>query len=132
MNCLLTTLVRKGMPRVPQKLERDGLRLGSWVTTQRHTFKQGKLDADRQHRLEQLSGWTWEAKQSQWDDNYQRLQQFIEREGHAATSRSHSEDHLPLGQWVHNQRRSFALNTLEPAKIRKLEALSQWEWRLRP
>ncbi len=38
----------------------DGYQLGHWVNTQRSIHAKGILDADREHRLEDLPGWTWD------------------------------------------------------------------------
>jgi superfamily II DNA or RNA helicase/TRAP-type C4-dicarboxylate transport system substrate-binding protein len=37
----------------------DGVRLGSWVATQRQAMMQAKLSPERQKRLEKLPGWQW-------------------------------------------------------------------------
>ena len=39
----------------------DGYKLGAWVNTQRVNHGKGNLDAGRQHRLQDLPGWTWDA-----------------------------------------------------------------------
>ncbi|WP_156744346.1 helicase associated domain-containing protein [Mycobacterium sp. 1164985.4] len=38
--------------------------LGAWVGTQRAWHANGKLDPDRQRRLQELPGWTWKASSS--------------------------------------------------------------------
>jgi hypothetical protein len=52
----------KGDCRVPQSYVEDGYRLGWWVTAQRTSYRQGKLDRDRVLRLEAIPGWTWDAR----------------------------------------------------------------------
>jgi len=37
----------------------DGLRLGSWVRTQRVQYRRGRLARTRRQRLEAVPGWTW-------------------------------------------------------------------------
>ena len=38
----------------------DGYPLGQWVVGQRSLYVQGRLDTDRQRRLQDLPGWTWD------------------------------------------------------------------------
>ena len=50
-----------GDARVPRSYKVDGYRLGSWINSQRTDHAKGTLDTDRQRRLEDLPGWTWDA-----------------------------------------------------------------------
>lgn len=54
-------LQHHGDARVPVSYVVDGYRLGEWVHQQRKNYKNGILDADRQQRLQELPGWTWDA-----------------------------------------------------------------------
>jgi hypothetical protein len=51
-----------GHARVPTSCETGGLRLGSWVIAQRAKRKRGELEAEREHRLAAVTGWTWEGR----------------------------------------------------------------------
>ena len=54
---------RNGHPRVPHSFTTDdGYNLGSWVRSQRGTYRRGKLNTERVARLKALSGWVWNAK----------------------------------------------------------------------
>ena len=44
----------------------DGYPIGQWVHVQRRYHAKGTRDADRQHRLKELPGWTWTASSSAW------------------------------------------------------------------
>jgi hypothetical protein len=55
-----------GNARVPVSYMVDGYPLGHWVNTQRSFYAKGTLDADRQYRLQDLTGWTWKASSSTW------------------------------------------------------------------
>jgi Helicase associated domain len=46
---------------VPVSYTIDGYKLGQWVATQRHLRTKGRLDPDRQRRLQDLPGWTWKV-----------------------------------------------------------------------
>ncbi|MEU6189654.1 Helicase associated domain protein [Nocardia sp. NPDC047038] len=45
--------------RVPYDRRYKGAKLGNWVSVQRSNYAKGKLSAERQHRLEKLTGWEW-------------------------------------------------------------------------
>jgi superfamily II DNA or RNA helicase len=53
---------RHGDALVPQSFVTDGIRLGSWVNTQRNNYTAGKLHPERRERLEALEAWTWNSR----------------------------------------------------------------------
>ena len=56
---LLHYVESNGDARVPRKYSIDGYQLGDWVTTQRQKHAKGTPDADREQRLQDMPGWTW-------------------------------------------------------------------------
>ena len=53
---------RHGDARVPESYTVDGNNLGAWVMQHHVDHTEGRpLDADRQRRLQNLTGWTWKA-----------------------------------------------------------------------
>jgi hypothetical protein len=63
-----------------------------WVTTQRDFHFKGVLDADRERRLEELRGWTWDLFAEQWEDCFSRLLRYVECHGDARVPRSYVID----------------------------------------
>jgi hypothetical protein len=61
---LLRFVEREGTARVPQSDVERGFRLGSWVATQRLSYRQGRLAAERAGRLQSLPGWVWDAREN--------------------------------------------------------------------
>ena len=56
-----------GHARVPQlHVTSDGLHLGQWVNRQRRGHREGRLDAQREARLQALPGWTWNTFTVAW------------------------------------------------------------------
>jgi Helicase associated domain len=53
---------KNGHARVPQSCVVDGYRLGTWVNTQRNFRSQGRLDPDRERRLQALPHWAWKLR----------------------------------------------------------------------
>ena len=116
---------QKGHVRVPQSYRTpDGSGLRSWVNHQRMT--KGELSSDRRRRLEARPDWSWHPHDSAWE-NFSRLQQFVEREGHARVPLTYiTPDGHELGTWVGTQR-SRKDTMLSERRIR-LESLDGWMW----
>ncbi len=125
---LVSFVNRLGHALVPQGYSEDGFRLGGWVTTQRLRHRQGKLAQARSARLEALKGWSWNPFDDAWEQGFERLQQFAEREKQASVPVSHYEGEFALGRWVNKQRQAFRAGRLESERIRRLEALPGWLW----
>jgi superfamily II DNA or RNA helicase len=119
---------REGHARVPRGHRERGYRLGRWVTNQHRPYRQGTLDPERRALLEALPGWTWDRRDSEWEDSFTRLRRFVEREGHARVPRGHREDGHQLDGWVLVQRQANRKGTLDPERRARLEALSGWAW----
>ncbi|MGO9284824.1 MAG: Helicase associated domain protein [Mycobacterium sp.] len=119
---------RNAHARVPHLYTVDGYRLGFWVNQQRNFHADGTLDADRECRLEELTGWTWDIHADQWEENFRRLQDYIELNGDARVPTSYTVDGYKLGQWVTNQRALHSRGVLDAERERRLGDLSGWTW----
>ena len=120
----------KGDCRVPKDhVTSDGYRLGQWVNYQRTT--RTTMAADRKSRLEALPGWTWGAKETQWEEGFAQLEAYVAGKGDCLVPANHvTGDGSKLGTWVGNQR---AKRTTMPADRKsRLEALPGWTWDARP
>jgi superfamily II DNA or RNA helicase len=121
---------REGHCRVPVTHCEKGYRLGRWVNKQR----QGRdtMAPQRRQRLDAL-GFVWDPFEAQWEEGFDFLQKFYQREGHCQVSREDHEGEYPLGQWVKVQRRGR--DTMPQERRRRLDALGfvwdphdvQWE-----
>ena len=128
---LLDYVERHGHARVPSSYKVDGHRLGQWVANQRHTHAKGTLDADREHRLEELPGWTWGARAATWEENFSRLLDYVKRHSDARVPSSYKVDGYRLGAWVVKQRARRAEGTLYPDRQQRLQELPGWTWNTR-
>ena len=117
-----------GHARVPTSYTVDGYKLGMWVNTQRFQHAKGTLDADREHRLQKLAGWTWAAKAAQWEDAFSRLQDYVKHHGDARVPQSYTVDDYRLGHWVNDQRVRHAKGTLDADREHRLQKLPGWTW----
>ncbi len=93
-----------GNARVPCKnIAPDGLKLGSWVNSQRQNKYKNLLSQDRIERLEALSGWPWDPITEQWEEAFGQLQSYVNLHGNASVPGNYvAIDGLNLGSWVGN------------------------------
>ena len=73
----------------------DGYPLGEWVNTQRDRKGKGTLDGDRQRRLDDLTGWSWDPNADKWEEGFRRLVDYVERNGHVRIGQRSQGRRLP-------------------------------------
>lgn len=129
--CLLGYVERHGNARVPAASLFEGYRLGSWINGQRTRRAKGTLEAERERRLEALTGWTWDARATQWEEGFSHLLVYVERHGDARVPSSYAIDGFQLRSWVGTQRTNHAKGTLDADRARRLQALPGWTWDLK-
>jgi hypothetical protein len=122
---------RNGHANVPKDYTVDGYQLGAWVDAQRRFRRKGTLDADRQRRLEDLPGWTWDPNAEKWEEGFSRLLKVVEQTGTARVAVSYSVDDYSLGSWVSTQRHMHARGILDADREHRLQELPGWTWRAR-
>jgi hypothetical protein len=119
----------EGDARVPSGTVVDGYRLGSWVVKQRD--RRGTLGIDRESRLEGLPGWTWNTRSDGWEEGFNNLHRYAEREGHSHVPKIYVENGYQLGSWVSSQRRAYAKGRLAADSIARLDSHPGWTWHTR-
>ncbi|TRW79285.1 helicase [Mycolicibacterium sp. 018/SC-01/001] len=125
LELLRTYAAREGDTNVPVDYVENGLKLGQWTRLRRREHKQ--LSADRQVLLESIPGWFWGRKADYiWNQKYEILQRFVEREGHALVPDQYVNDGVKLGGWVREQRAER--DNLPIERAARLEALPGWSW----
>jgi hypothetical protein len=123
---------KQGHCRIAQKLNIDGVRLGSWVNRQRNLYAKNQVEAERFRRLSSL-GFSWDPLNEQWDEAFEALQKFHKREGHCRAPKGFKENGISLGRWVNKQRSRKDL--LSPIRVQRLNSIGftwdlfedQWE-----
>ena len=125
----------------------DGLRLGSWIVTQRQRYKgnvEGQsLSPAHLAKLEATPGWLWEARavvpvadrEAHWDTMLAKaVCYFVDKGEWPPTGCKDPVDGSHVGHWVIAQRQQYKLKgkkgapQMSPARIAKLEATPGWLW----
>ncbi|GAT07398.1 Helicase associated domain protein [Mycolicibacterium novocastrense] len=115
---------QNGHANVPAAHKESGYKLGAWVGEQRSVFAEGKLHADRESRLKQLPGWTWDSRAAAWEEGYSHFREYVEQNGHAAIPATYkAADGYRLGQWLNVQRNAYAKPGLDADRERRLREL---------
>jgi Helicase associated domain len=127
---LLAYMNEHGTAAVPRgHVAADGYRLGSWVDSRRNEYKRSKLTPERVSRLGDLPGWHWGPRASKWNDAFQRLHEYLERNGgEFPTQDCIDRDGLRLGAWVFMQRNLYRKGELDAERAKRLDEIPGWEW----
>ena len=99
--------------------------LGAWQTGQRVNYKKGQLAQDRVQLLSEIPGWTWDANEAAWQENYQKTVRLHKETGDCHAGRS--ED-LALIGWQTNQRAYYKKGQLAQNRVQLLSAIPTWSW----
>ena len=122
---------QNGHARVPYGYEVDGYKLGVWVSNRRNQKAEGKLDADRVSRLENLHPtWTWASLGAEWEYWFSYLEDYVKQYGDARVPPSYEVDGHKLGVWVSNTRARYAKNKLSAERVKLLESVDGWVWKV--
>jgi hypothetical protein len=97
-------------------------KLDRWVRKQRETYKSGLLSKDRIQKLEELGfQWSLRGARKSWDDYYNKLKEYKEKNGHLNVTRREDRS---LHMWVNSQKVKM---NLKPDQMQKLQELGfQW------
>ncbi len=93
-------------------------KLGRWVVRQRELHKKGKLESERQRKLNNL-GFVWNTNEAAWEHKYALLLDYYRRKGTCCVPISDST----LGMWVAKMRANRRRNKLSKHRIDKLNAI---------
>jgi len=120
-----------GTTRVPNTRNSKHMKLGYWVTNQRINNKNEKLPDYRHQRLESI-GFQWKVQTYiPWMGMYNKLRSY--KRSHNGSTRVRQTatalDYNRLGNWVHNQRKSYSKGNLAEEREYLLEHIG-FEWKL--
>ena len=111
-----------GDAKVPQSYVVGAYALGKWVSVQRRTWE--KLTNERRQRLQQVQGWTLDARGIWWEEGFGHLQQYVAEHGTAWAAEHVCDDGFKLGPWLANQKARW--NSLGDQRRQRLQELPGW------
>ena len=116
---------RHGNLNINAKYEtEDGLKLGTWISSQRYSYSNGNLSDERIALLESI-GMSWQRDISRWEEGFLHAGVYFENNASLNPSADYvSDDGFPLGRWVTVQRRKYQAGTLTQSRISQLEKLT--------
>jgi hypothetical protein len=92
---------RAGHCKVSVHHKERGFPLGRWVSKQRGKVK--SLSLEHRRCLDEL-GFIWSLLEGDWEEGFNYLRNYKDREGHCRVPAKYKENGFPLGQWVITQR----------------------------
>ena len=119
--------ILKALNEIPSRsfVTVNGIKLGSWINTQRVNKNKNKLSQDKIELLENIPGWFWFWDlDEQWMENYNILKSLNETPSHSFVT----VNGVKLGSWISNQRHNENKNKLSQDKIELLENIPGWFW----
>ncbi len=94
--------------------------LGKWLNDQRHFKKKGRLDPEREAKLNEI-GIAWSVREAWWEKNLVELKLFYEKNGHFRVPQRGEQS--KLGFWIAKIRKVKP----SPDRLKKLKAIG-FEW----
>jgi dsDNA-binding SOS-regulon protein len=95
--------------------------LAIWVNSQRDALKKGKLNSERERKLEDL-GFSWKPFEEAWEDTLLELKKYKEVNGDCDVPWLYVKNPR-LGGWVNHQRKQLNKGKLDPRRKRLLTDL---------
>mmetsp|Transcript_4620 Transcript_4620/g.6670 ORF Transcript_4620/g.6670 Transcript_4620/m.6670 type:complete len:569 (+) Transcript_4620:76-1782(+) len=119
---------REGNCTVPYNHKEEEENLGAWLYVQRELYKKHTLVAARQQKLDKIGVFEPLENTNKWDQMYNLLKKFQEREGHCNVPRPHQEEGKKLGNWINTQRYNRKRDKLSKKRQSDLEKIGfLWE-----
>ena len=113
---------------VQKYVDKNGFRLGSFVSHAREARRAGNLPDERVSDLESIPGWQWDPRQVSWDRGFAQMRAFSEANGHCRLRRGQRVNGYDLAGWAQAQRAAYKRGRLTEAQIARLEGLRNWRW----
>lgn len=98
------------------------LHLSNWISAQRTRRRTGRLSKRQLDLLESI-GFAWNARAQIWEDRFQELALFKERNGHLNVPSQNQR----LNGWIKSLRITFRRGHLSDIQIKKLESIG-FDW----
>ena len=112
--------------------DENGYNLGGWITTQRQTYKSGKLSKERIELLEKIGMYfSLNRYEKEWLKNYSLAETYFNKNNNLEISQSfktldgttYDKNGYNLGVWIYTQRQTYKSGKLSKEKIKLLEKI---------
>lgn len=130
-NLLKEYVAENGSCKVPHSFICKGFNLSNWILRQRQLTKKKLLSLDRLKLLESLNGWSLDPFSDAWDNNFNLFSEYVRTNNSTRIPQKTKFKGAHLGQWVEKQRASYASKALSEDRIKKLESISGWIWKVK-
>jgi len=122
-----------GNCNVPLRWEVNDLKIGTWVSIQRKSYLNNKLDNDRIKCLEDI-GFVWSPIDSYWQEMFEALIEYKKEHGDCNVP-ARLLKNKQLANWVTVQRKNYKKGQIDEDKIKRLDDIgfvwnpleSKWE-----
>jgi hypothetical protein len=102
--------------------------LQKWCEFQRTLYRKQVLSDERCSLLDGIPSWSWNLRDTKWEEGFELLLKHVEQEGHPRVSKRTTIERYPLGAWVDDQRVRYLNGILDPQRRDRLTALPGWSW----
>ena len=103
-------------------------RLATWCSEQRKKYKKNKLSKDKISKLNKINIWTWNKFDDLFEQHYQNVIEWVNKNGKIPSSMSKDKIEHLLGSWCGSRRNDKRNGKLPDDKIEKLEKIKGWYW----
>ena len=101
----------------------NGLKLGTWISSQRERYQEGALK-DWQTALLEKIGMSWNRDESRWETGYRYALQYYQENGDInSMPEKYTVNGFKLKSWVVNQRNRFRQGKLSEERIARMEEI---------
>ena len=113
---------------IPSYYMVNGANLGTWITSQRNSYKMGTLSEVRKQLLNDI-GMVWRVRNRvSFEDGLKAAIDYKNENGNLLVPINYEVNGFKLGEWIHNQRVSKKNGSLDKIRIKKLDEIEMiWD-----
>jgi len=128
-NCDLLEQFVEEFNKLPLKrTEYKEVKIGSWMSNNRHRKKIGKMTTERIEKLDAIPGWVWELDiDEEWQLNYDLIIQFVDEFNKLPLTKTEYQE-VKIGSWMSQQRVAKKNDKMSIERIADLEKIPGWIW----
>jgi superfamily II DNA or RNA helicase len=128
-NCDLLEQFVEEFKKLPlKKTEYKEVKIGSWMSNNRHRKKIGKMTTERIEKLDAIPGWVWELDiDEEWQLNYDLIIQFVDEFNKLPLTKTEYQE-VKIGSWMSQQRVAKKNDKMSIERIADLEKIPGWIW----